>query len=112
MMNNSIYQEISKEPYSTLEATKCLIEILDANYERANCRNIVKNNCTNLSAPEQSSFLELLQDFEGLFDRTLGDWDCGMVSLQLQYGAQPDHGRPFPTPKKHLDVTKKEIQRL
>ena len=43
---------------------------------------------------------------------TLGDWDCKPVSLQLQEGAQQYHGRPFPTPKKHLDDTKKEIQRL
>jgi hypothetical protein len=30
-----------KEPQSTLEATKCLIQILDANYEKADLRAVV-----------------------------------------------------------------------
>ena len=38
--NNSIYQERSKEPQSTLEATKRLIQILDAKYEKADLREI------------------------------------------------------------------------
>jgi hypothetical protein len=56
--------------------------------------------------------LKLLQEFEGLFDGTLGDWDCNPVSLQLKGGAQPYHGRPFPIPKKHVESLKKETQRL
>ena len=56
--------------------------------------------------------LELLQNFEELFDGTLGDWDCKPVSFQLKEGAQPYHGRPFPIPKKHMETTKKEVQRL
>ena len=83
-MKNSIYQKASKEPQSAMEATKHFIQILDANYEKANLRDIVRNNCAHLSAPEQSLLLELLQDFEELFDGTLDDWDCEHVSLQLQ----------------------------
>ena len=73
---------------------------------------IVKDNCTHLSSPEQAKLLELLQDFEELFDGTLGDGDCNLVLLQLNEGAQPYHGRPFPVPKKHVETLKKEIQRL
>eukprot|EP00804_Cyclotella_cryptica_P005789 CCRYP_000098-RA/>CCRYP_000098-RA protein AED:0.35 eAED:0.59 QI:0/0/0/1/1/1/2/0/492 len=111
-MNNSIYQETSKEPQSTVEATKRLIKILDAKYEKADLRAIVKDNCTHLSGPEQARLLELLQDFEELFSGKLGDWDCKPVSLQLKEGAQPYHGRPFPIPKKHIEITKREVQRL
>ena len=46
-VNNSIYQSTSKEPQSMLEATKCLIEILDANYEKADLRAITKEDCLN-----------------------------------------------------------------
>ncbi len=42
MVNNSIYQTTSKEPHSTLEATKPLIEILDAKNEKAHLRTITK----------------------------------------------------------------------
>eukprot|EP00804_Cyclotella_cryptica_P030421 CCRYP_008508-RA/>CCRYP_008508-RA protein AED:0.37 eAED:0.42 QI:0/0/0/1/0/0/3/0/445 len=70
-MNNSIYQETSKEPQSTLEATKRLIKILDAKYEKADLRAIVRDNCTHLSGPEQTRLLELLQEFEELFSGKL-----------------------------------------
>jgi hypothetical protein len=56
--------------------------------------------------------LKILQEFEDLFDGTLGDWDCNPVLLQLKEGAQPYNGRPFPIPKKHVATLKKEIQRL
>ena len=96
-----------------LEATKCLIEILDAKYEKANLRGITKADCLNhLSATEQNKLLKLLQEFEELFDGTLGDWDCNPVLFQLKQGALPYHGRPFPIPKKHAETLKKEIQRL
>eukprot|EP00804_Cyclotella_cryptica_P003809 CCRYP_008945-RA/>CCRYP_008945-RA protein AED:0.52 eAED:0.52 QI:0/0/0/0.66/0/0/3/0/164 len=94
------------------EATKCLIHILHAKYEKADLRAIVKDNCTHLSVPEQTKLLELLQEFEELFSGKLGDWDCKPVSLQLKEGAQPYHGRPSHIPKKHVKITKREVQRL
>jgi hypothetical protein len=112
-VNNSIYQSTSKELPSTLEATKRLIEILNAKYEKANLRAITKQDCLNhISATENDKLLKLLQEFEELFDGTLGDWNCNPVSLQLKEGAQPYHGRPFPIPKKHVETLKKEIQQL
>jgi len=68
-MNNSIYQSMSKEPQSMLEAIKRLIQILDAKYEKVNLRAIVEDDWNkHLSAPDKASFLELLQEFEELFD--------------------------------------------
>ena len=66
----------------------------------------------HLSATQKDKLLKLLQEFEELFEGTLGDWDCNAVSFQLKEGAQPYHGRPFPIPKKHVETLKKEIQRL
>jgi hypothetical protein len=104
---------MSKEPQSSLEATKCLIQILDAQYEKADLRAIVEDDCNkHLSAPDKALLLKLLQEIEELFDRTIRDWDCEPVSLELKEGSTPYHGRPFPIPKKHLETTKKEIQRL
>ena len=66
------------------EATKCLIEILDAKYEQANLRATTNKDCRNhLSTTEKEKLLKLLQEIEELFDGTLGDWDCNPVSLQL-----------------------------
>jgi hypothetical protein len=74
-LNNSIYQRMSKESQSMLEATQCHIQILDAKYEKADLRAIVNVNFNkHFGAPEKASLLELLQEFEELFDGTLGDW--------------------------------------
>ncbi len=49
---------------------------LDAKYKKANLRASVKDDCNkHLSATEKASVLELLQEFEELFDGTLGDWN-------------------------------------
>jgi hypothetical protein len=112
-VNNSIYQSMSKEPQSTLEATKQLIEILDAKYEKGKSQGNYRRRLPQpLSATEKDKLLKLLQEFEELFDGTLGDWDCNPVSLQIKEGVQPYHSRPFPIPKKHVETLKMEIQRL
>ena len=64
-VNNIIYQSTSKELQSTLVATKRLIEILDAKYEKANLRAITKEDCLNhLSATKKDKLLNLLQEYE------------------------------------------------
>ena len=87
------------EPKIRLDARSWVIKILDAHYEKADLKAMVGENCAHLSVPEKKKLLGLLTEFEELFDGTLGDWNCNPVSLQLKVGAQPFHGRPFPTPK-------------
>jgi hypothetical protein len=55
--------------------------------------------------------LKLLQEFEELFEGTLGDWDIVILS-SFNWKREQYHGRPFPIPKKHLETLQKEIQRL
>ena len=52
-VNNSIDQSMSKVLQSTLEATKCLIEILDAKYEKANLGAITKRNASITSVQQK-----------------------------------------------------------
>ncbi len=56
--------------------------------------------------------LALLFKFEELFDGTLGDWKLPPVSFELQEGAKPYHGRPYPIPKIHKAIFMKEIEHL
>ena len=91
--------------------TKHLMQILDAKYEKADLSAIVEYDCMHLSAPDQSSLLELLQDFEELFDETLGDWDCKTVSLQLKEWAQPYHGHPDSNTQEELVNNQKGNQK-
>jgi hypothetical protein len=63
----------AQEPESTPNATKHVVEILDAENDKADLPSIVKNNCAHLSTLHQNSLLALLLKYEKLFDGTLGD---------------------------------------
>jgi hypothetical protein len=100
------------EPQSTQDATKRVTRILDAKYQKADLRSIVRDNCKHLSANQQKKLLQLLKKYELLFGGTLGDWKTKRVSFQLKEGVSPYYGRAFPVPKIHTDTIMKEVERL
>ena len=108
---NNLYRE-HIEPNSTREATNRVLEILDANYQKANLAEIVNDYSDHLSVPERHKLLELLTEFEELFDGTLGDFKTDPISFELKEGAKAFHGRPFPIPHIHLETLKREVERL
>ena len=95
------------EPQSTQDATKHVTWILDAKYQKADLRSIVRDNCKHLSADKQKKLLQLLKKYKSLFDSTLGDWKTKLVSFQLKEGVSPYHGRAFPVAKIHKHTIKK-----
>jgi hypothetical protein len=65
---------LAHKPISTELATQRAVNILDANYTKADLQAVV-TNCTQLNSVEQNSKLQgLLKKFEPLFDGTLGNW--------------------------------------
>jgi hypothetical protein len=97
----------AQEPVSTRNATKRLIEILDAKYDKADLPAIV-----HLTASQQEKLLSLLFDYEQLFDGTIGDWNRPPVSIEMKERAKPYHGRPYPIAQIHKATLMKEINRL
>jgi hypothetical protein len=85
----------AQEPTSTRNATKCVVEILDAKYDKTDLPSIVENNCTHLSPSHCNLLLVFLLGFEELFDGTLGDWKLLPVSFELKEGENNYHFRPF-----------------
>ena len=108
---NSTYRAYL-EPASTREATNRAVEILDANYKKADLLQVVKEHCSHLNIHQRQKLLTLLRQFEDLFDGTLGEWKTKPVSFRLKPGATPYHGRAFPVPHVHLATLKKEVTRL
>ena len=104
------YQELL-EPDSTKEATKRVIGILDAKYEKADLHKLVEA-CTHLQKGDRDKLLRLLKQYEDLFDGTLGAWKTSPVDFELKPGAKPHQARPFPVPRVHLETVKKELKRL
>eukprot|EP00804_Cyclotella_cryptica_P025220 CCRYP_010332-RA/>CCRYP_010332-RA protein AED:0.45 eAED:0.45 QI:0/-1/0/1/-1/1/1/0/111 len=94
-VNNSM----AHEPSSTRDATQQVVHILDAKYEKADLQSVVSTNCTHLSLQDQNKLLELLTEFEELFDGTLGDWKTDPVSLQLREGVNAISWSTIPSAK-------------
>jgi hypothetical protein len=61
----------AQEPISTRSATKRVVEILDAKYEKADLPAIIRENCSHLAAFDREKLLSVLLKFELLFDGTL-----------------------------------------
>ena len=86
------------EPMSTKNATQRVVDILDANYEKADLQAVVDATGPHLSLHHKKKLLELLKEFEELFERTLGDSNTEPVSCELKEGAKPYHSRPYLVP--------------
>ncbi len=100
----------AQEPISTCSATKHMVKILDATYEKADLPAIIRDDCSHLTAFNKEKLLSVLLKFESLFDGTLCDWKLPPVSFELKEGMKPCHGRPYPIPQKHKAVLIKEIK--
>jgi hypothetical protein len=103
---------LDQEPISTRSATKHMVEILDAKYEKADLPAIVRENCSNLQASDREKLLLMMLKFEWLFGGTLGDWNLPPVSFELKEGMKPYHSRPYPITHKHKAILMKEIKWL
>jgi hypothetical protein len=64
----------AQEPMSTHSKTKCMVEILDVKYEKADLPAIIRENGSHLTASDREKLLSVLLKFELLFNGTLGDW--------------------------------------
>jgi hypothetical protein len=73
---------LAQEPVSTRTATKHVVEILDAKYEKADLPAIIRENCSHLKPSEREKLLSALLRFESLFDGTLGDWNLPPISFE------------------------------
>jgi len=102
----------AQEPISTRNATKRVIKILDAKYDKTDPPAVVNDNCSHLTPLQQEKLLSLLLKYELLFDGTLGDWNRPPISIELKEGVKPYHGRPYPIPQIHKATLMKEINRL
>ncbi len=61
---------LAQDPISTHSATKRMVEILDAVYEKSDLLAIVRKNCSHLQASDREKLLSVLLKFEPLFDGT------------------------------------------
>ncbi len=85
---------------------------MDAKYEKADLQAVISTNCAHFSLEHQDKLLDVLTEFEDLFDGTLGDWIPKPVFFELKEITKPYHGRPYGVPKVHKETLTKELNRL
>ena len=91
--NNILTNSYRNEPAATDLATSRATKILDAKCEKADITAIIQENCNHLEVTKQQKLLKLLQEFEELFDGTLGEWNTSHAKLNLKPGTLPVHVR-------------------
>ena len=102
----------AQELVNTRSATKHIVEILDAKYNKIDIPGIVREICSHISATEWEKLLSMLLKHEPLFDSTLGDWNLPPVSFEVKEGMKQYHGQAHPILHIHKATLMKEIDML
>lgn len=100
-----------QEATAAEESFERIKRILDAKYEPANLEKIAAES-SHLNKEEQAKLLKLLQEYDTLFDGTLGHWQGEEYDIKLKPDATPYHSRSFPIPKVHERTLRLEVERL
>jgi hypothetical protein len=101
----------ANEPDILQEAKKRQTRILDSDYRKDEVDPFVEE-LKHLTMDEKQILGKTLKKLPTLFGGGLGMLNIKPVRLQLIYGAEPHHARPFPVPQ-YLEVTTKtEMKRL
>jgi hypothetical protein len=101
----------ASEPEHVHTPNKHQTSILDATYEAADLKEIVKCIST-IDDIERNRLLILLRNYEHLFDGTLGKFETSDVRFDLKDDSKPYHAKAFPVPKNHHHTLKHKIERL
>jgi hypothetical protein len=89
----------TNEPQTLRDEYSQATKILDAKYKPASLDDVIKT-CENLHVEQQHQLQILLQKYEHLFDRTLGEFNMEPVSLQLMDpDCKPIHAHAYTVPR-------------
>ena len=88
-----------------------MIKILDSTYAKADPKQVV-DNANQLNSEERTLLLSFFEDFEDLFDGTLGDWATESVDLELKPDSKPFNSKYSSVPRINKETFRKELKRL
>ena len=86
--------------------------ILDAKYENSDLNKVMTKQCQHLKTEEGDWLLILLNEYKDLFDGTLGTWNTTPVDFEFRDNANPVCSRPYPVPRVHKAMFRKEVEIL
>ena len=88
-----------------------MVEILKSTYVKSKLKQVADNS-THLNAEEITLLLSLLDDFQDLFDSTLGNWATDTVTLDLKPYSRPFNSIYYPLPIINKETFRKELKLL
>ena len=107
----NLYAEKDIESDNAIKSTRIMCRILYVKYKKADLNEVMNKQCQkHLTATERRALLQLLNKFEDLFDGTLGTRNTTMVDLELKDDVKLLCSRPYPVPKVHKTIKKKEFK--
>ena len=101
----------NEEPVSTQEAPGWIVKIPEITYVKADFKQVADNE-THLNAEKRDLLLIFLEDFEDLFDGTLGDWATEPVELELKQYPRMFNSRHYLVPIINKETPLKELKGL
>jgi hypothetical protein len=110
LQSNEIVAMQPESP-AVVKATEWMKQILESKYEKANIKDVVAQ-CKHLSNSQQQHLFAVLNQFQSLFDGTLGHWKNEHDDITFQPNMKPYHASPYPIPKVHEATLKIELERL
>ena len=69
----------------------------------------MENQCQHITELQRNELLKLLQNFEDLFDETLGTWARYPVDFELKEYAEPILSRIYTVLKVHEEMFKNRL---
>ena len=96
-----------KEPVPLMHEADRMSKILDAKYKKADLRKIA-DSIKGVNEEQREHLHQFLQQYEGLFDGTLGKWKGKEYHIELQEGARPYHARPYSVPRAYEQTFRRE----
>ena len=86
--------------------------IIDDKYENSNLNEVMNKQFQHLNTKERYKLLNILNKFKDLVYGTLGTWNTTPVGLELKDDSKPVFSRPYPVPRVHKEIFRKEVKRL
>ena len=100
------------ESRSSIISTRRMHIILYAKYKNNHLNTVMPELCQHLNGVERYRLLNLLRKIEDLFGGTFGTWNTTLVEFQLNDNSRPVCSQPYPIPRVHGLIKKKEVERL
>ena len=96
-----------KNPASSADVFASLPQVYaDSDYKPYNLADCLPST---LEPTQQEQLLQLLTEYNDLFQGTLGCVPGPPLDLELKPNVQPYHAKPFPIPRAHLEAMTKEV---